>query len=105
MAKKKFDIGATLKKKKDETALSSKIPLKRTAKDPELIKSKVEKIHSDESGVAEKTTIPKQKEVKLVRMTIDTPDLVHKKLKIKTIEMGVSIREYILTLIEKDLQI
>ena len=41
---------------------------------------------------------------KLVRMTIDTPESMHKALKIKSIERGISLRDYILRLIEKELK-
>jgi len=106
MAKKKFDISSTLNKNKP-APLAGKVPLRKTAKDPEVIKSKVEEIHGEEPlpapPPAEKPKAP-VKEVRLVRMTIDTPENTHKRLKIKAIEHGISIRKYILRLIEKDLK-
>ncbi len=105
MAKKRFDISSTLKKNK-EPQLSEKIPLKKTIKDPEIVKNKVEKIHAPEAPppVSPPSPPPPPEKEKLVRMTIDTPELMHKRLKIKTIEKGLSIRDYILRLIENDLK-
>ncbi len=52
MAKKKFNISSTLNKNK-ETKLADKIPLRKTSKDIEEVKEKVEEIHP----VEEKTTV------------------------------------------------
>ena len=41
---------------------------------------------------------------KLVRLTIDTPAEMHTQLKVKSILSGISMRDYILKLIEKDLK-
>ena len=41
---------------------------------------------------------------RMVRMTIDTPEGMHRKLKIKSIEKGVSMRDYILRLIEREIK-
>ena len=111
MAKKKFDISSTLNKNKP-SSLAGKVPLKKTAKNPDTIKSKVEEIHGEKGQPASPPQIeetkprpkPKVEEARLVRMTIDTPENVHKRLKIKAVEHGVSIRKYILRLIEKDLK-
>ena len=111
MAKKRFDISSTLKKNK-EAQLAQKIPLKKTTKDPDQIKERVEEIHAEEKPKAVAAPkpppppppAPPPEKVKLVRMTIDTPEEMHKKLKIKTIERGMSIRDYILKLIEEDLK-
>jgi predicted HicB family RNase H-like nuclease len=114
MAKKKFNISSTLNKNQ-ETKLAEKIPLKKTTKDLEEVKEKVEKIHVEEpkspvspdktkkvkNNPAPKKVIEKEK---LVRMTIDTPEGMHKKLKIKAIERGISLRDYILLLITKELK-
>jgi len=49
MAKKKFNISSTLKKnKKEEVELAKKIPLKKTSKNIDEVKEKVEAIHADE---------------------------------------------------------
>ncbi|MEM1322156.1 MAG: hypothetical protein AAGG75_17985 [Bacteroidota bacterium] len=108
MAKKRFDISSTLNKNK-EAQLAKKIPLKKTTKDPDQIKERVEEIHADEQPKAVAAPKPPPpppppEKVKLVRMTIDTPEEMHKKLKIKTIERGLSIRDYVLKLIEADLK-
>lgn len=114
MAKKKFNISSTLNKNQ-ETKLADKIPLKKTAKDLEEVKEKVEQIHIEEPekrSLAEKAKKVKSapqpvvvvEKEKLVRMTIDTPESMHKKLKIKAIERGISLRDYVLLLIAKELK-
>jgi len=113
MAKKKFNISSTLNKNK-ETKLAARVPLKKTTKDLEEVKEKVEQIHPEEPQVAAKAPSPKAKvvkakkvveeKVKLVRMTIDTPEDMHKRLKIKSIERGISLRDYVLKLIERELK-
>lgn len=113
MAKKKFNISSTLNKNQG-AKLADKIPLKKTAKDLEEVKEKVDQIHPDLAG-SEPATKPKtiekaikppakEQKIKLVRMTIDTPEDMHKKLKIKSIEKGISLRDYILRLITKELK-
>lgn len=121
MAKKKFDIGSTLSKnKKQSIELAKKIPLKKTAKNPEEIKIKVEEIHADELKVDKKEVAPKRKvkstsmeskpkatqkaKQRLVRMTIDTPEDIHLQLKIKSIQAKMSMRDYVLKLIDKELK-
>ena len=130
MAKKKFNISSTLKKNTpEEVELAPKVPLKKTAKDPEEIKSKVEEIHAEEvketrgpepvqeqvveepnppatkatSRKTTKATQPIEKQ-RIVRMTIDTPEDMHLQLKIKSIQSRMSMRDYVLRLIEKDLK-
>ncbi|MFK8009473.1 MAG: hypothetical protein AB8H03_24135 [Saprospiraceae bacterium] len=135
MAKKKFNISSTLKKnsKVEEVKLAPKIPLKKTAKDPEVVKTKVDEIHSKtidkenleitsnveakekiepsiteepkpkaKAKVAKKETKPAKG--RMVRMTIDTPEEMHLQLKIKSIQTRMSMRDYVLRLIEKDLK-
>lgn len=129
MAKKKFNISSTLKKnsKVEEVKLAPKIPLKKTTKDPEEVKTKVEEIHAEEikkpvvkletaattsqpEPVEEPKPTPKPKKAKpvekgrMVRMTIDTPEEMHLQLKIKSIQTRMSMRDYVLKLIEKDLK-
>lgn len=130
MAKKKFNISSTLKKNSpaEEVKLAPKIPLKKTAKDPEVIKTKVDEIHGvtvEQEMVAEikeemtspvvEAPKPKAKpkatkkeasaaKGRMVRMTIDTPEELHLQLKIKSIQTRMSMRDYVLRLIEKDLK-
>jgi hypothetical protein len=133
MTKKKFNISSTLRKnaKVEEVELAPKIPLKKTTKDPEIVKTKVEEIHANEvkTPVAKKETTktapakaaqpesaealtpgPKPRKTKvvekgrMVRMTIDTPEEMHLQLKIKSIQARMSMRDYVLKLIEKDLK-
>jgi len=132
MAKKKFNISSTLKKNKkaEEVQLAPKIPLKKTIKDPEVVKTKVEEIHGEaidqnrkaapqakeevtksiiEPAKSKTKTKVTKKEVpvkkgRMVRMTIDTPEDMHLQLKIKSIQTRMSMRDYVLRLIEKDLK-
>ncbi len=131
MAKKKFNISSTLKKnsKEEEVKLAPKIPLKKTVKDPEEVKSKVDEIHGEKTEKEETSPIseveqqaeevspkPKAKpktapkkeapaeKGRMVRMTIDTPEEIHLQLKIKSIQTRMSMRDYVLKLIEKDLK-
>ena len=123
MAKKKFNISSTLKKnsKAEEVKLAPKIPLKKTVKDPEVIKTKVDEIHGETINKEEITSpiieAPKPKakpkatkkeapaeKGRMVRMTIDTPEEMHLQLKIKSIQTRMSMRDYVLRLIEKDLK-
>jgi len=126
MAKKKFNISSTLKKnnKEEEVKLAPKIPLKKRTRDLEEVKTKVEKIHADEvkkpvvkkeakkvtqpEPVTEPTPKPRKPKVveksRMVRMTIDTPEEMHLQLKIKSIQSRMSMRDYVLRLIEKDLK-
>lgn len=117
MAKKSFNISSTLSKNK-EPQLAAKIPLQKKTKDVKEVAKKVAIIHKTEEpeqkAKAKKETVEKpvkpvkakadrKKAVKLVRLTIDTPESMHRKLKIKAIEKGVSMRDYILQLLEKEL--
>ena len=117
MAKKTFDISGTLNKNKSPQ-LPDKVPLKKTSK---AIKAQVEQIHqptveptveptakSSKAPQASKNRsrskpVAPEKE-KLVRLTIDTPERMHKRLKIRAIEKGISMRDYILQLLEKELK-
>jgi len=130
MAKKKFNVTSTLgKNKPQEPTLAPKIPLKKNEKNFEEVKDRVEELHSESTPVLEKTpskdTIKKAENVsksaprsrtrkkaveesskpeKLVRLTIDTPAEMHTQLKIKAVLSGISMRDYILRLLEKELK-
>ena len=115
MAKKSFNISSTLSKNQ-EPKLAEKIPLKKKTKDVTEVAKKVAMIHQEDSQASEgsaqvdkpaakKKAAPKvkAKPEKLVRLTIDTPASIHRKLKIRSIEKGLSMRDYILRLLEKEL--
>jgi pyruvate-formate lyase len=131
MAKKKFNVTSTLAKNKKTTPqpeLASKIPLRKSTKDLEEVKEKVESLHSDESSTNKSSKADKQPEPvaktqpnsrtqstkkkpqkptepeKLVRLTIDTPAEMHTRLKVKAVLSGVSMRDYILRLLERELK-
>lgn len=111
---KKFGIGSTLKKK---------VELKPSiSKDIEGIEEKVAKIHSNEPKVPEvvstptptkveaqapkptvrKTTAKKvEKKEEMKRLTIDIPKSLHRKLKSRTAEEDVSIKDLLNKLILK----
>ena len=127
MAKKKsFNVRGTLKKNTEEPKLPKKVPLGKSTKDMDEIRERVDSIHEDVAGPSpikserETTSRPTKstpseaptsgtrnkeqaKPEKLVRITVDTPQSVHMKLKIRSIQSGVTLREYILRLIEADL--
>lgn len=108
---KKFGIGSTLKKK---------IELKPVvSKDIDNIEEKVAKIHSNEPKVEESTIKPvpekihtlkaparkkivkEQEKEEMKRLTIDIPKSLHRKLKSKTVEEDVSIKDLLNKLILK----
>ena len=107
---KKFGIGSTLKKK---------IELKPTvSKDIDNIEEKVAKIHSNESKkletvseptpkvqktktVTKKAVAKEQKKEEMKRLTIDIPKSLHKRLKSRTAEDEVSIKDLLNKLILK----
>lgn len=120
MAKKSFNISSTLSKNKD-AQLAPKIPLPKKSKDLEEVEKKVARIHKEDLQAKEvkkerkSSTATSKKQVakavkakaipeKLVRLTIDTPVEMHRKLKIQSVERGVSMRDYILQLLAKELR-
>lgn len=131
MAKKKFNVSSTLGKNKitpPEPTLAPKIPLRKNTKDLEEVKEKVESLHSTEKpvekpvevaavsvpvetpkpnsrtqSIRKKTEKPVEPE-KLVRLTIDTPAEMHTRLKVKAVLSGISMRDYILKLLERELK-
>mgnify|MGYP000079561084 FL=1 len=129
MAKKNFNISSTLKKNKQEATLPKKVELKKTTKDIDLVKETVEQLHSTEpvakevkpvikEEVAEPTKIaPKRttraKSVKtekrkvdkseLKRLTVIMPKEIHRRLKIKAINLDSTLNDYIVGLIRDDL--
>ena len=128
MAKKRFNVTSTLSKNSkppQEPTLAPKVPLKKNEKDFDVVKEHVEQMHTstdkplakatqdESSNLANKrttkTTTRKTKKIveepeKLVRLTIDTPESMHKRLKVKAVLSGITMREYILGLLEKDLK-
>jgi len=102
MAKKRFNIKQTLNKNKPmQEELQKKVLLPKKIIQDDEVKKKVKAIEKPKKVVRKekKTTPPK-----LVRLTIDTPESMHRKLKIRSIESGLSMRDYVLRLIEKSLK-
>lgn len=142
---KSFNITPTLKKNAvTEPTLTAKTTFKKTLKDVEVIKEKVEKIHQDEIETAAisravgeeiveeipvETITPTviEKPVKAAakatakkartqnattvlsedskRMTVVMPKETHRLLKIKAINGEITLNEFIVNLIEKNLGI
>ena len=108
MAKKQFNFRQTMKKKEAEPSLAKKVSLPKTQKDPEAVKQQVAEIHGDgasktpKRNTSRKKTAPAAPE-KQVRITIDMPASLHKRMKIKAITDGTTIRRYILSMIEEDM--
>ena len=111
MAKRKtFNVKSTLNKKTatPEPELPKKVPLKKSSKNMEDVKERVEQIHQEAPSVPTPSTPknpakPAKSAEKLVRITVDTPHSVHIALKIKAIQEGITLRDYILRLMNTDL--
>lgn len=128
---KSFNITPTLKKNvKDQAILAKKTTFKKTLKDVDIIKEKVEKIHDEvpevvktkvkETAVKERAktsaakATPKRSSKKRgttvitedsKRMTVVMPKDTHRLLKIKAINSEITLNEFIVNLIEKNLGI
>ncbi len=111
MAKKNLNLRSTLSKNKaTEKPLPEKVTFKKskTSKDLEKVKEKVEAIHKDETK--EPKTLIKTKKTKVVekeenvRITIDLPKSLHKKLKLHAVMNEITIREFVVGLLEKQLR-
>lgn len=114
MAKKRLNLRSTMSTNK-ETELPKKVVLKKTNKDINVVKEKVEAIHKEEAP-SKKTTSPaskkrtrKVKELttdkdEIVRITIDLPKDLHKKLKIYAVMNEVTIRNHVVGLLQKSLK-
>ena len=72
------------------------IPKGKTVKKPEAPQSKPKQ-------AAQKTVIAEPQPMRLVRVTVDVPEDLHEKLKIKMILSKQTIKDYLLNFIEKDL--
>ncbi len=68
----------------------------KTAKKPETAQSKPKQM-------PKKTVIAESQPMRLVRVTVDVPEDLHEKLKIKMILSKQTIKDYLLNFIEKDL--
>ncbi len=64
-----------------------------------------EEVVVEKPKVSKKTTKKKaeKKPERIVRITVDTPKSMHIKLKIKAIEEDITIRDYVIGLIKRDL--
>ena len=78
--------------------LLKKKPLEKKAKNIENIEQQVSKLHGEV-----KQAITKIAKEPSVRLTVDVPKSVHKRIKIKTAELETKIQRYVLALIMKDL--
>ena len=59
--------------------------------------------HSKPKQTPQKTVIAEPQPMRLVRVTVDVPEDLHEKLKIKMILSKQTIKDYLLNFIEKDL--
>ncbi|MEO0898682.1 MAG: hypothetical protein AAFY71_19875 [Bacteroidota bacterium] len=84
MSKKDLDFG--------KLDLSQKKPIKRTPTPSEKTEAAVKSIHK-----------PKPKE-RLKRITIDFPISTYKQIRAKTIEEEMTLKEYFIGLVERDLR-
>lgn len=134
MAKRKFGLSKTLNRNKKEELseeLPPKRPLPTKPKDIDQVEQKVNTIHQTEKSTP--STIPavakkvpattktkaaprkknttakmttKRKTVKEgdMRLTFDIPRSLHKKLKIQAINKELTIKDYLINMIEKELK-
>lgn len=91
-----------------ETAPAIVKPSNPTPSVPEPTKEiistdKVEKKEISVKKTAKKTLIEESISAKMVRVTVDIPENIHEKLKIKMILSKKTIKQYLLDFIEKDL--
>ena len=94
VAKKSIDTeGVAPMQKIETTKPTSK---EKSVKKPEAPKSKSKQI-------PKKTVIAEPQPMRLVRVTVDVPEDLHEKLKIKMILSKQTIKDYLLNFIEKDL--
>ena len=92
--KKSIDTEGVARVQKEETAKS--ITKEKTVKKPEAPQSKPKQ-------APQKTVIAEPQPMRLVRVTVDVPEDLHEKLKIKMILSKQTIKDYLLNFIEKDL--
>jgi hypothetical protein len=86
--------------KGDLTLNRSKVN-KKSSFNPSLVESGVKQIH--ESGIPTKREEVKSKET-IVKATVLLPKSLHKKLKIRTLDLETSISQYFIDLLKKDLE-
>ena len=98
MAKDKTDYSKlTLGKKKPIKKVTLKTP------DPDKI---VEKIHVEPEQVQPQHAEEiKREKVPTKRITLDIPVPLHKKIRIRTFGMGISMKQYFLDLAEQEIEI
>lgn len=73
---------------KDAVQLAEKIQLKKSEKNIETTEKAVQKLHS--GNISNK------------RITIDFPDELYTEMKMKTFKERITLRKYILSLVQKD---
>lgn len=114
MAKKRLNLRSTMSANK-ETELPKKVEFKKTTKDIDQVKEKVEAIHKEEKVVEKAVPVLSKKRTKnvkelttekseIVRITIDLPKDLHKKLKIYAVMNEVTIRNHVVGLLQKSLK-
>jgi hypothetical protein len=84
MSKKDLDFG--------KLDLGQKKPIKRTLTPPEKTETAVKSIHQ-----------PKPRE-RIKRITIDFPISTYKQVRAKTVEDEITLKEYFIGLVERDLE-
>ncbi len=101
------------KNKTEESPLPEKVVLKKSSKNLEDVKEKVEALHQKETKITtktskKKTNVSNKKKESIkeenVRITIDLPKSLHKKLKLYAVMNEITIREYVLGILDKSLK-
>ena len=102
-----IDIPVKTQDEQDEQPVSKSVELEPTmiaALVSELLPEPVnQSVVVEVSKVRKTTKTADKKPDRMVRITVDTPRSMHVKLKIKAIEQDITIRDYIINLIKKDL--
>lgn len=119
---RKFSIASTLNKNKEKAEapqLPEKVALPKAVKNEEAVKRKVEEIHAPlpqdtpkTTGAGEGTKLKKRtstvkaaETTENVRITIDVPKNLYKKMKLHTVETETTIRNFVLDLIAKGIKV
>jgi hypothetical protein len=87
----------------DKLTLGTKKPIVKNepSKQPELLESAIKQIHEKQEGRVE--TAKQADHEPTTRTTLDIPRSLHKEIKRKLIDKGVTIKDYFLDLAKKDL--
>ena len=81
-------------------------PVKKSSIDLDAIKENNAKIHKEKSSTAPEQKVkkkrpPKVKPEKLHRVSLDLPDALYKKVKLASLDKGITMRQLLIEMIKK----